>query len=539
MKHVTLFLLFSLTTSFVSAQWSEELITIPEKTQYAKTSLYSEVMDFIEAIQAKTDLVHVESIGKSLEGRDIPVVVLSDPKVSTPEEALATGKPVMYVQGNIHSGEVEGKEILMILMREILFGDKKHLLENQILIFAPIYNTDSNDNLGVQTRRSQEGSPELTGVRANSQGWDLNRDGMKMDALETRAMIQNVMMRWDPEVLVDLHTTNGTWHGYSLTWAPSYHYAGEKGPYDLTWGQLLPDVTDSVLKKYDIHIGPYGYHNLRAGWPVTQINTYNHHPRYLVNQMGLRNKIGILSEAFAHERFYQRMYSTHAFVTEILEFTNKHARTIVETNNSAEEAAINLVLEGAGVVKKGVRFTMTYLEDIPKYRSYEYIPYSDSLGKTKLARGQRIVTLEGVKNYSGFEATVKSTLPRGYLMPAELGHVAEHLRMLGVDIQVLEKPVSAIGEVFLADSLKKSGRKYEGHFMASIDGQFNAATKTFNPGDYWIDLAQPLANLIFYALEPQSDDGLVTWNFFDDYLEEHGIGAKTVEYPVFKYFELK
>ncbi len=77
----------------------------------------------------------------------------------------------------------------------------------------------------------------------------MNRDGIKMEALETNALVQNVLVKWDPEMLVDLHTTNGTWHGYSLTWAPSYHYAGEKAPYDFTWNELLPEVTEKVEEK--------------------------------------------------------------------------------------------------------------------------------------------------------------------------------------------------------------------------------------------------------------------------------------------------
>ncbi|MEP2010639.1 MAG: M14 family zinc carboxypeptidase, partial [Balneola sp.] len=179
---ISLFILFS---SSLYAQWPTELITTPEKTNYQETSTYADVMNFIKALQPKSDLMHLEYMGKSLEGKDIPVVVMADPKVSSPEEAEKSGKPVMYIQGNIHSGEVEGKEILQILMREILLGDKKYLLENQIIVFVPIYNTDSNDKMDVQVRRSQEGSPRKTGIRANSQGWDLNRDGMKMEALET------------------------------------------------------------------------------------------------------------------------------------------------------------------------------------------------------------------------------------------------------------------------------------------------------------------------------------------------------------------
>ena len=535
---ILLIITFCILSNSAMAQWSSDLITVPEKTAYAKTSLYADVLDFIEAIESKSDLVHVESMGKSLEGKDIPVLVLSNPKVNTPVEAKASGKPVIYVQGNIHSGEVEGKEALQILLREILLGDKKHLLDNQILVFAPIYNTDSNDKLGVQERSSQEGSPEQTGVRQNSQGWDLNRDGIKMEALETNALVENVILKWDPEMLVDLHTTNGTWHGYSLTWAPSYHYAGERAPYDFTWDKLIPAVTKKVEEHHGIFIGPYGYHNLRDGWPVTEIYTYNHHPRYIVNQMGLRNKMGILSEAFAHERLYQRMNSTHAFVNEILEFTNAHAEEIVSINDKAEQDAINLVKEKAGVAKKGVRFDMVYLEDVQDYRTYEYLPYTDENGETKLVRGQRIIELEGVKNFSGFKASVESTLPRGYLIPAEFTTIAEHLMKQGAEVKKLEKTVEANGEVFMVSTLVNSRRKFEGHLMATVDGEFKSANRAFKAGDYWVDLAQPLANLIFYSLEPQSDDGLVTWNFFDEYFQKSGIDTQTVEYPVFKYYTL-
>lgn len=534
-----LFFAFSLSSNMAHAQLSQDLIITPEKTNYTETSTYAEVMAFIKSIQEKSDLMHVESMGTSLEGKEIPVVVLANPKISTPEEALASGKPVMYVQGNIHSGEVEGKEVVLMLMREILLGDKAHLLDNQVIIFAPIYNTDSNDKMEHGRRPSQEDSPVKVGIRANSQGWDLNRDGIKMEALETKGLVKNIILKWDPEMLVDLHTTNGTWHGYSLTWAPSYHYAGEKGPYDFTWDRMLPDITKSVKEKYDIYLGPYGGYSLRQGWPPKAIYTYNHHPRYLVNQMGLRNKVGILSEAFAHERFYQRISSTHAFVTEILEYTHLHGREMAEINDAAEKAAIQNVLDNAGKVTKGVRFQRVPLEETFTHRTYDYKSYTDEEGQTRYLRTGNIIEVPEVQNFSKFEASVESTLPRGYIIPADLKEIAEHLMAQGIEVKRLEKNQRAVGEVFTVTKLNKSQRPFEGHNMAVVEGEFKSATKRFKKGDYWIDMAQPLANLIFYTLEPQSDDGLVTWNFFDAYLEENGISGKAVEYPVFKYFELK
>ncbi|OAN60439.1 hypothetical protein A8B79_10880 [Balneola sp. EhC07] len=536
MKKLLLVTFLSILSTSVYAQWPAELITTPEKTNYQETSTYADVMKFIKALQPKTDLMHLEYMGKSLEGKDIPVVVMADPKVSTPEEAEQSGKPVMYIQGNIHSGEVEGKEILQILMREILLGDKKYLLENQIIVFAPIYNTDSNDKMDVQVRRSQEGSPQKTGIRANSQGWDLNRDGMKMEALETNAMIQNVIVKWDPEIFVDLHTTNGTWHGYSLTWAPSYHSAGEKAPYDLTWNELLPEVTQKVKEEYDVYLGPYGGYSLRQGWPPKALYTYNHHPRYLVNQMGLRNKIGILSEAFAHERLYERMNSTKAFVTEILEYTNENGKRIAQINDNATQSAIQNVLDNSGKKKKGVRFRMIPLEDTFTLRTYNYIPYVTAEGDTSYIRSGEIIEVPDVQNYSKFEATVESTIPRGYIIPKEMKAIADHLKKQGVIVSELKNRKEYEGEVFEITKFEKSQRQFEGHNMARVEGEFKESTKMANEGDFLVDMAQPLTNLIFYMLEPQSDDGLVTWNFFDEYFEKNGVNEKNVIYPVFKYF---
>lgn len=537
MKRLLLSIIIAFICITAFAQWPADLITTPEKTNYEETSTYADVMNFIKALQPKTDLMHLEYMGKSLEGKDIPVVVMANPKITTPEDAKQSGKPVIYIQGNIHSGEVEGKEILQILMREILLGDKKHLLENQIVIFAPIYNTDSNDKMDVQVRNSQEGSPKKTGIRANSQGWDLNRDGIKAEALETNALIQNVIVKWDPEIFVDLHTTNGTWHGYSLTWSPSYHSAGERGPYDLTCDEMLPDVTKNVKDKYDVYLGPYGGYSLRQGWPPKAIYTYNHHPRYLVNQMGLRNKIGILSEAFAHERLYERINLTKAFTTEILEYTNKNGRHIAEVNESATQSAIQNVLDNAGKKKKGVRFQMIPLEDKFTLRTYNYIPYINGEGDTSYIRSGEIVEVPEVENYSKFEATVESTIPRGYIIPKEMKAIADHLRKQGVEVSEVKNNKKYTGEVFEVSKLEKSERQFEGHNMAMVEGEFKSATKTARKGDFLVDMAQPLTNLIFYTLEPQSDDGLLTWNFFDDYFEKNGVDSKKVDYPVFKYFK--
>lgn len=516
--------------------WPDELILTPEKSNFEKTSTYADVMSFLNSIKTKSSDVQIISMGKSLEGKEIPVAILSKPAIKTAEEAKASGKFVIYIQGNIHAGEVEGKEAVMMLMRDILLGNKRHLLDNQIILFAPIYNTDSNDKMGKDTRPSQDGSPVEAGLRANSQGLDLNRDGMKMEAFETNGLFQNIINTFDPQIFVDLHTTNGTWHSYNLTWAPSYHYAGESITYDYTLS-MLNKITETIKKKNDLNLGPYGDYDIREAWPPKNFYTYNHHPRYLVNQFGLRNRMAILSEAFAHERFYDRIYSTQTFVTEILEYSNAHAKEIIATNKKAEEQAIQKILSGSGKEKKGVSFKLVPQDTLNNFPTYDYISYKKQDGSTGYYKTGNVIHVDGVVYHAKFNADKETTLPRGYVIPAALTSIVENLKKHGIQVTTLTKSRSFEGEVYQVEKHDKAAREFQGHAMVSVSGKFMAGKKSFKKGDYFVDLAQPLGNLAFYLLEPESDDGFVTWNFFDSYLEGAGIKAKPVEYPIFKYFK--
>lgn len=527
----------SFNSLFAQTLWPQELLLTPEKSDFIKTSTHADVMQFLSAMKDKSPVVQIFSMGKSQEGKEIPVAILARPTIHNADEARASGKPIVYIQGNIHAGEVEGKEAVMMLMRDIVLGDKQYLLDNQIILFAPIYNTDSNDKMEKGRRPSQEDSPLEIGIRENSQGLDLNRDGIKLEAFETNALFNSVITVWDPHLFVDLHTTNGTWHAYSLTWAPSYHYAGEYGTYDFVNNTMLPAITTTAKEKYGLFFGPYGDYYLQQGWPPKNFYTYNHHPRYLVNQFSLRNRLAILSEAFSHERFYQRIYSTYTFVTEILDYTNKHAAEVLAVTRKADADAVRNISENAGKMKKGVRYKMVPLEKLQSFRTYDHVKTTSEGGSDKFLRMGNVVTYNDVEYHAKFEPTLESTLPRGYVIPAEFSAMVEHLKKLGIKVEKLTRSRNFSGEIFIIDKLEKAPRKFEGHYMSSVQGKFSEGSRTFKKGDYIIDAAQPLANLIFYVLEPQSDDGLVTWNFFDAYLEQRGVDTKAVEYPVFKYFK--
>lgn len=509
-------------------QFDAAMMTVAERSDYVRTSTLAEVVAVLDALQAKTRLMYRERLLLTREGRDVPVVVLADPPLESPQQAQASGKLVVYIQGNIHGGEVEGKEASLILMRDILFGDKRHLLDNQVLVFVPVYNADGNDAMAENTRPNQELSPVMTGVRT-AHGLDLNRDGMIAEAEETRALYQRVINRWDPDLFVDLHTTNGTWHGYSLTYAPSYHTAGMAEPSDYTADVMLPAIQQAVKDKFDLDFNWYGgfdYHD----WPPTELRTYHHAPRYLTNNMALRNRMAILSETFSHDRFYKRIHAANVFVEEILEYSNRNASTLRRINDDADTQAANQAVGS----EKGVRFEMVARDEPLDLLSYRYIPYRTGNGEIEYVRSSELVTIPNVANFNAFQPVQTATLPSAYIFSSAFTGLADKLREHGIQLEVLEADSTFNGEVFHINAIDKQEFVQNGHRNSLLEGEFRRETRTFSRGDYIVSTRSRLANLIFYLLEPQADDGLAYWNLFDAYLEPVLSRDGEVEYPVFK-----
>lgn len=507
---------------------TESMISMAERSNFERTSTFQEVVDVIDAIAANTDLMHREVLVTTDQGRSVPIVVLANPAVDSPAAAQASGKPVIYLQGNIHGGEVEGKEASLILMRDILYGDKKHLLDNQIIVFVPIYNADGNDDMAADSRPNQEMSPLMAGQR-HANGYDLNRDGIALEAPESAALMENVILRWDPDLLVDLHTTNGTWHGYSLTYAPSYQTAGDGATSDYTADTMLPAIKGTVKAKFDLDFSWYGGFDYRD-WPPTELRTYHHAPRYLTNQMGLRNRMAILSETFSHDRFYKRIHAANVFIEEILEYTAIHGDEIRRINRAADE---RVAASGFGQ-EQGVAFQMVPLDEPLDLLSYNYIPYHTDSGEIDFVRSSELVVIKGVLNYNRFEAITTATKPSAYVFPARFTEVAAKLREHGIPVEVLSAEQLFLGQSFSVEEVAKQNFVQNNHQNSVLQGDFLVGQREFGVGDFYVPMNHRLANMAFYLLEPQADDGLAYWNFFDAYLESALEQLDVIDYPVFK-----
>src|SRR5438046_8096362 len=227
------------------AMASELPKTVAELSSYASTSRYEDVVSFVGAIRRIDPGIRVETLARSNEGRALPLVIAGPPGVVDPRTARASGLPVVFIMANIHAGEVEGKEAAMMLLRDLVSKSRK-LRDEMVVLIAPIYNADGNEKISTDHRKTQNGPPDGVGVRENAQGLDLNRDYMKLESPEARGLVANVFNRWDPLLTVDLHTTNGSYHGYALTYSPTLNPDAPQELIDFERETLLPHIRERM-----------------------------------------------------------------------------------------------------------------------------------------------------------------------------------------------------------------------------------------------------------------------------------------------------
>ncbi|RMD66508.1 MAG: hypothetical protein D6824_00705, partial [Planctomycetota bacterium] len=222
---------------------TDGLPTVAERSGFRATGRYADVMGFLRALADRSETATLTTFGRSFEGRELPLLILADPPVRTPQEAQQSGKLILFAFGSIHGGEICGKEALQMLARDVaLHPDtpaNRTLLDRAVVLLAPLYNADGNERMSPDNRPGQNGPVEGMGQRANAQGLDLNRDWMKLEAPETQAMVR-LLNQWKPHLVIDTHTTDGSFHRFALTYAAPQNPSGPAGPIEYVRDAMLP-----------------------------------------------------------------------------------------------------------------------------------------------------------------------------------------------------------------------------------------------------------------------------------------------------------
>ena len=516
--------------------------TRAELTNYRETSHYSDVRSFLDSLRKLRAPLVFGSIGKTAEGREIPYVIASRPLVSTPSAAKRLGRPIVYVQANIHAGEVEGKDALLALLRDLAFSSKPNALDSIVLIAVPIYNADGNERFAPQSvNRTEQNGPEMVGVRANAQNLDLNRDYVKAEAPETRASLAMFNV-WDPDVFMDLHTTDGSFHGYALTYSPSLSPAAVFGGV-YARDTLLPILRRRLRVRDGFEVFDYGNFvsdgrglvadtTVPEGW-----ETYDSRPRFGTNYYGIRGRIAILSEAYSHDTLERRIASTYAFVREALSLVAEKGAAIKSLTARADSQplawgrspdSLQMIAVRSELVANPPKLDVIK-EDLEKTGDSSLTQPGVPRGERRTGRYRTI----RMPVYDRFTSTLDRVPPAAYVVAPEDTAVVTLLRLHGVRVDRSDSAWTARGETFTIDSIITNPRPFQGHHEVRLNGHWERGLQSLPPSSFIVSTAQPRGTLIVYLLEPESDDGFATWNFFDSHIQKGG------KYPVKRIFDLR
>ena len=468
------------------------------------------MIGFLDSLGQTTGDIRIGTLAVSPEGRSVPYVVAARPLPSGPAAAHRTGKPIVWLQANIHAGEVEGKEAAQMVLRDLTRGLLRPLLDSIVLLVVPIYNADGNERLapGERNRPGQNG-PASVGRNTNGQGLNLNRDYVKLEAPETRGALA-LLNAWDPDLFIDLHTTNGSYHGYVLTYAPGLNpNASPAG--DFVRDHFLPTVRDRMLRRHGQQTFWYGnFRNqdpdsLALGW-----ETYDARPRFGTNWMGLRGRLAVLSEGYSNADFQTRIAATYNFVREVLALAVEQRATIkslIQASNRQRPDSISV---------RSVLGPATVQEVIAEITA----PAGDGTGG--FARRKRTGVYRAVRMpvFDRFMAARREAIPAAYLIPPRLREIVELLRRQGIVVESLTEPWRAAANQFSIDSVSVQPL-FEGHRTVQAEGHWRSESfdTALVAGWYFVRTDQPLGVLASYLLEPASDDGVVTWNLLDRELQ--------------------
>jgi hypothetical protein len=512
---------------------AEEWLTVAESSGFESTSLYSDVTAFVAEAQRRSDKISVSTFATSTEGRPIDLVCVSQEGIRSPQEAALYGKPVVLIIANIHAGEVDGKEAVLMLLREIANGEADELLRNQVILLVPIFNPDGNDKLDPGNRR--DNGPEAAGVRHNGQHLDLNRDFIKLESPEVRGLLE-VINAWQPLLFVDLHTTNGSYHQEPVTYTTLGHPSSSALMMDYMWGSFFPAVDATLEQKYGHASIPYG-NFVDRGDPTQGWRNRTMGGRYSTNYVGLRNIFTVLDENYAYADFKTRVLGCLGLLKSMLEYTSAHGeemaalqrRAMLETRESYHQSELVTAYEVGKLLDLTVASYELIKEKIKPEDRDKYPPwYGDFVvKKTDVKRDYE------VEYFAKAVPTATIPLPEAYLIMPFQPQVIANLKAHGVLVETVTSPFTTTVEQFVPDELKLGERLFQGHIPLSVTGSWSQAEQTVPAGATLVSMRQPLARLIPVLLEPLSEDSLLVWGFFNTRLVAQWTG-RLQTYPILR-----
>nr|WP_246029099.1 M14 family metallopeptidase [Parashewanella tropica] len=488
-----------------------------ERSKGLKSPNYHDTFEWLDTLISETSLLHKVSLGKSPQGRDIWMIVASKEGVNAPKALHHHGKPTVLVQAGIHAGEIDGKDAGMMLLRDMVKGDKANLLDNVNLLFVPIFNVDGHERSSIHNRVNQRGPIDM-GWRTNATNLNLNRDYAKADSIEMRHML-SAINQWQPDLYIDVHVTDGIDYQYDITYGYNLPRGLSQNSYQWLHDVYQPAI-DTELSKAGHIPGPLVFAmdktDLSKGlyqWIASQ--------RYSDGYGHARHLPTILVENHSLKPFKQRVLGTYIYLEQTLKTVAKHGtqlKTAIRKDQYAFPDTVTLTWKSEtqpqGWDFKGIEY---YKETSP-ISGNEVVRWT---GKPKLYPNLPVI--------GNTIPDIQVTRPNAYYIPPQWQTVIERLSVHGIRMTRLEQPQTLSLKQYHFDEHQFAKQSYESHQRVKVKATLQKVKVQLPKGTVRVDTKQPLGDLAMMLLEPQSPDSFLQWGFFNpiftrtEYMEAYAV----------------
>ncbi len=489
----------SLGTGVASAQSFE---TPAESGNYqGGGTLYGPLMDFVYELEARSELMNVRTLTTTLAGRDVVLATLSNPPIFRPDDLAHSDKPVVLIVNNVHGGEVAGKDASMEIMRDLVMGDLVPLLDHVVVLVVPTINPD-----GAEVRRRQ-----------NEEGFDMNRDYIKLESQEIHALVTQVINEWHPDIHVDTH--HGGSAPYTLTYQTNMNPAGDSILVQFGNQRILARVRQALrAEDYDgFWYTGYGQVDGVRGWVPTSVEPRKQHVfSTLANQVGFLFETPSSSHRVTGngttvvpiqraDRYRHQVRGQYIGLRELIRFAAEHGAELRAVVRGARERAI-----ARGHNDRDEDQIPLEYRQVNKGEDRYWVRSDDDDVGFELTTGPV---------FTRFETTRSTTRPWGYLIPTSLTKVIPLLLDHDITVKRLTEPVTLEVEAYYATAVRTT-QYFQAHYLREVDVRKTTEEVAFPTGTFFVPSGQPMSNFISYLLEPETNDNLVTWGYLDNVLQE-------------------
>ncbi|HYC70298.1 MAG TPA: M14 family metallopeptidase [Opitutaceae bacterium] len=486
-------------------------VTPAEKTGLADSPSYDETIAWLRRLADASPQLELAEFGRTAAGRTLWLVIAAKEATASVAALPATGRPTLLAQAGIHSGEIDGKDAGMMLLRDIAFGGKAGLLDRANFVFVPVFNADGHERSSAWNRPNQRG-PLHQGWRTTAQNLNLNRDYTKADAPETQAMLR-LLHEVRPALYLDLHVTDGIDYQYDITygfhgWDGSFAWSPRVGEWlDRAWRPAM----DAALKSAGHIPGPLVFavnnRDLTQGISMGAAN-----PRFSNAYGDLRHLPSVLVENHSLKPYRQRVLGTYVLLEASL-------RVLGDQGAAVQEAM------AADAAARPARLAMNWGATVEKQEPMDFLGIAYEEYESPASGTKEVRWLGTPKTYRNLvvhwntRPGIELARPRSYVVPATKPEIIARLKAHGIDMRTLAAPTELAVEMCRLVDPKPAAQPFEGRHLLAATVTRERRRETFPPGSVRIPTDQPLGDLAIALLEPESADSFLAWGFFPEILQ--------------------